>query len=267
MMDKLNPLKTMVEQRQSNGGLPDPVPVGPKVSGRSVQKMERRASAELEKKTKLDARKAAKNQLKKERQALRLEKKNAKEAKATKARVDKERQAQRDAQAGVAAKESADEAKSAKMPVDKERQDDSMVSTNMVHETRDDARQQASFVAKTPAITVNYMYDFTNEPVPKTKKELKALILKLSDVNKELHARLLENSLSEPARAAGTLMAAATQVVDNLLSQADLEHDRKVKETAIMLKSTLEDVCTELTATVMQAANVAVDTVKNLKVR
>lgn len=257
MMDKLNPLKTMVEQRQSNGGLPDPVPVGPKVSGRSVQKTERRASAELEKKTKLDARKAAKNQLKKERQALRLEKKNAKEAtkeaKATKTRVAKERQAQRDAQAGVSAKESADEAKSAKMPVDKER--------------RDDARQQASFVTETPATTVNYMYDFTNEPVPKTKKELKALILKLSDVNKELHARLLENSLSEPARAAGTLMAAATQVVDNLLSQADLEHDRKVKETAIMLKSTLEDVCTELTATVMQAANVAVDTVKNLKVR
>lgn len=233
----------MVEQGQSNGGLPDPVPEAPKVSGRSVQKMERRASAELEKKAKLAAdlaRKAAKEQMQKERQTRRLEKKTEKETKAKKAHLVNEA---------------------------KEHQAESIVDKNRVHETRDDARQQEGSVVETRTITVNYMYDFTNEPVPKTKKELKTLILKLSDVNKELHARLLEKSLAEPGRAAGTLMAAATQVADNLLLQADLEHDRKVKETATMLKGTLEDVCVELTATMMQAVNVAVDTVKNLKVR
>lgn len=238
MMDKLNPLKNVAEKRQDTRDLPAPVLEALEVSVRSKRKVDRRAAKLTDKNAK---------------EAAKLTDKNAKEAaKAAAVNEKKEREelAALDRQAVYAARKEA--RRSGKPPV---------------HEPRSKVYLKAVSATETQMTEVSYLYDFTNEPVPRTKKELKALVLKLADANNELRARLLENSLADPARAAGFLMAKAAQSADEIVEQASRDCDKMINETVDTLKRTLDAVCNDLTATIAQAGNIAVDTLRNLKVR
>lgn len=136
-----------------------------------------------------------------------------------------------------------------------------------VTEPQTTVHSQTVYSYEAETTTLDYLHDFSKEPIPKTKKELKALILKLNDANKELRTQLLEQSLAEPARAAGLLMAKAALTADQITEQASRERDNLIKETVDTLIRTLDAVRSDLTTTMEQAGKVAADTLRNLKVR
>ena len=237
-MDKLNPLKNVAEKRQDTSNLPTPVLEAFEVSVRSKRKVDRRAAKLADKNAK---------------EAAKLADKNAKEAAKLASVTDKKEREELSELDRQAAYEARKEAKHSNKPT--------------VHEPRSKVYLNAGSSTETLMTEADYLYDFANEPVPGTKKELKALVLKLTDANIELRARLLENSLADPARAAGLLMAKAAQSADAIVEQASKDRDNMINETVDTLKRTLDAVRNDLTATVAQAGNVAADTLRNLKVR
>lgn len=227
-MDQLNPLRNVAEKRQNAGDLPAPVLETVEVSASSKRKAERRAA--------------------------KLANRNAKEA------------------AKLADQQAKDDAKAAKALEEKERQELAELSRRASSRGRKEARHTREHPKpvssnESPMTEMDPLYNFANEPIPRTKKELKALVLKLEDANKELRARVLENSLADPARAAGLLMAKAAQSADEIVEQASRNRDRLIQETVDTLIRTLNDIRSDLTTTIEQAGNVAADTLRNLKIR
>ncbi len=298
VMDKLNPLKNVATKQYDNKSLPAPLPATVEVSARNKRKVDRRAAKLVAQKAKDDA-KAAKARETNERQAQR-------DAQTKKAKLEKKSAAEAKKAAKLAAKKAKnddktkEEQKSEKLFYESRKdahtntslQDiNGGVSAGKNNKSEElvelgrwasyDAKKEANYLNKLPVTepqktvyscetgttTLDYLYDFSNEPVPKTKKELKALILKLNDANRELRTQLLEQSLAEPARAAGLLMAKAALAADQIAEQASRERDNLIKETVDTLIRTLDAVRSDLATTMEQAGKVAADTLRNLKVR
>lgn len=130
-----------------------------------------------------------------------------------------------------------------------------------------DAGPTADGIVEKSGFDVDCMYDFSNEPVPRSKKELVALVLKLNDVNTELRNRLHENTLADPAQAAATIMAEAARSADRTISEAQKRRDTLIEETGRMLQISLEEIREEMTSALERAAGAAVDAVKNMRIR
>jgi len=130
-----------------------------------------------------------------------------------------------------------------------------------------DAGATADGIVEKSGFDVDCMYDFSNEPVPRSKKELVALVLKLNDVNTELRNRLHENTLADPAQAAATIMAEAARSADRTISEAQKRRDTLIEETGRMLQISLEEIREEMTSALERAAGAAVDAVKNMRIR
>lgn len=248
-MNEPNPLKNEVEQRRLEDTIP---PVVDGVTRGDERKMRRdmlRLNASSAKEAKIAAKEAAK------------------EAKIAAKRADKE--------AKIAAKKADKEAKIAAKKADKEAEIAAKVlktakelrpETVAVTDAGPTPDGRADLVEKS-GFEVDCMYDFSNEPVPRSKKELVALVLKLNDVNVELRKRLRENALADPAQAAATIMAEAARSADRTISEAQKRRDSLIEETGRMLQTSLEEVREEMTAALERAAGAAIDAVKNMKIR
>jgi len=226
-MNEPNPLKNEVEQRRLEDTIP---PVVGGVTRGDERKMRR------------DMR--------------RLNASSAKEAKIAAKKADKE--------AKIAAKKADKEAKAAEkaLKTAKELRPETVAATDAgpTPDGHADLVEKSSF-------EVDCMYDFSNEPVPRSKKELVALVLKLNDVNAELRNRLRENTLADPAEAAAAIMAEAARSADRTISEAQRRRDSLIEETGRMLQISLEEIREEMTSALERAAGAAVDAVKNMRIR
>jgi len=187
------------------------------------------------------------------RDMRRLNASSAKEAKIAAKKADKE--------AKIAAKKADKEAKIAEkaLKTAEELRPETVAAT--------DAGPTADGIVEKSGFEVDCMYDFSNEPVPRSKKELVALVLKLNDVNAELRNRLHENTLADPAQAAATIMAEAARSADRTISEAQKRRDTLIEETGRMLQISLEEIREEMTSALERAAGAAVDAVKNMRIR
>jgi len=227
-MNEPNPLKNEVEQRRLEDNIP------PVVDGV----------------TRGDERKMRRDMLRLNASSV---KKADKEAKIAAKKADKE--------AKIAAKKADKEAKIAEkaLKTAEELRPETVAVT--------DAGPTPDGIVEKSGFEVDCMYDFSNEPVPRSKKELVALVLKLNDVNAELRNRLHENTLADPAQAAATIMAEAARSADRTISEAQKRRDSLIEETGRMLQISLEEIREEMTSALERAAGAAVDAVKNVRIR
>ena len=101
--------------------------------------------------------------------------------------------------------------------------------------------------------------------VPRSKKDLIKLVVALSDANMELRKSLTTNTLADPGRAAGVLLAQAAHAAEQMRQDAEQECSAMVKKAAQETEQILDDVRDKVSGAMLEACRQAVESINKIK--
>lgn len=107
--------------------------------------------------------------------------------------------------------------------------------------------------------------NYPNVQIPRSKKDLIKLVVELSDVNKELRASLTTNTLTDPGRAAGVLLAQAAHAAEQIRQDAERECSAMVTKAAQETEQILSDVRDKVSGAMLDACRQAVESINKIK--
>ena len=107
--------------------------------------------------------------------------------------------------------------------------------------------------------------NYPNVQIPRSKKDLIKLVVELSDANKELRASLTTNTLTDPGRAAGVLLAQAAHAAEQIRQDAERECSAMVTKAAQETEQILSDVRDKVSGAMLDACRQAVESINKIK--